>query len=50
MALVRGTATIEVDGLASALSAGDYILIPAHTKHRVLACSADALWLAVHVR
>jgi cupin 2 domain-containing protein len=33
-----------------ALDKGDYLLIPAHTVHRVLSTSAeeDTVWLAVH--
>jgi len=31
------------------LKAGDYLLIPAHEKHRVASCSQDARWLALHV-
>jgi len=31
-----------------ALKAGDWIAIPAHSRHRVESTSADALWLAVH--
>jgi cupin 2 domain-containing protein len=47
--LLRGEALLEVDGEPLRLRAGDYILIPAHTPHRVLETSRDALWLAVHV-
>jgi hypothetical protein len=35
---------IDITGVA----AGDYILLPAHTRHRVLETSAGALWLALH--
>jgi catechol 2,3-dioxygenase-like lactoylglutathione lyase family enzyme len=47
--LVRGTASLEVAGQPVELAAGDYLLLPAHTPHRVLATSDGALWLAVHV-
>ena len=47
--LVRGTAQLEVGGQTLQLAAGDYLLLPAHTPHRVLATSTGALWLAVHV-
>ena len=47
--LVRGTATLQFEaGESLALKAGDYLLIPAHLKHRVECCSDDALWLALH--
>ncbi|MFZ3184939.1 MAG: cupin domain-containing protein, partial [Pseudomonas sp.] len=47
--LARGTATLQFEaGESLALKAGDYLLIPAHVKHRVECCSADALWLALH--
>jgi len=31
------------------LTAGDWVLIPAHCRHRVEATSHDAVWLAVHL-
>jgi len=49
--LVRGEAEIEFqDGNISALQNGDYIFIPAHLKHRVVATSEslDCIWLAIH--
>jgi glyoxylase I family protein len=47
--LLRGQATLEVAGETLELAAGDYLLLPAHTQHRVVATSAGALWLAVHI-
>lgn len=47
--LLRGRAQLELRTETLELSAGDFILIPAHTPHRVLSTSAGALWLAVHV-
>ena len=49
VALIRGTATLELGGIERSLSPGENVFIPAHKKHRVVACSKDALWLAVHV-
>ena len=47
--LLRGTATLEFQGNPDRLlGAGDYLLIPAHTKHRVSAVSEDAIWLGFH--
>jgi cupin 2 domain-containing protein len=47
--LLRGQATLEVAGETVELVEGDYLVLAAHTPHRVLAASAGALWLAVHV-
>lgn len=33
-----------------ALEAGEWAFIPAHRRHRVESTSADAIWLAVHLR
>lgn len=47
--LLRGTATLKFeDGSLVHLTAGDYLLIKAHVKHRVEEVSPDAIWLAVH--
>jgi quercetin dioxygenase-like cupin family protein/catechol 2,3-dioxygenase-like lactoylglutathione lyase family enzyme len=47
--LLSGEASIELAGTLTTLAPGDYLLLPAHTPHRVLATSAGATWLAVHV-
>lgn len=47
--LLRGSATLAMAGDGRIeLVAGDFLLIPAHLKHRVERTSKDALWLAVH--
>ena len=46
--LLRGEARLELAGTEISLTAGDTLLIPSHTPHRVLMTSAGALWLAVH--
>lgn len=47
--LARGRAVLEFENRESCkLAAGDYLLIPAHCKHRVSSCSDDAVWLALH--
>ncbi|TAH48359.1 MAG: phosphoribosylaminoimidazole carboxylase [Betaproteobacteria bacterium] len=38
------------DREALALEAGDWVFIQAHRRHRVESTSADAVWLAVHLR
>jgi cupin 2 domain-containing protein len=48
--LVRGQAELEFEQERLSLKAGDYLLIPAHARHRVASCSQDALWLALHVK
>ncbi len=51
--LLQGQATLlyEQDGQCFHLIAGDYLLIPAHTRHRVEWTPPDVntLWLAVHL-
>ena len=51
VALIKGFATLLVEGQGSLeLGAGDYLLIPAHVRHRVESVSDDAVWLAVHLK
>lgn len=52
VALLAGTAELEfADGTRCSLLAGDWLLLPAHCRHRVAATSTEpaAVWLAVHV-
>ncbi len=47
--LIKGSASIRFDSLGvMVLKAGDFLTIPAHLRHRVEACSDDAIWLALH--
>jgi len=48
--LARGEAVLEFEQERVELKAGDYLLIPAHAKHRVASCSQDAVWLALYVK
>jgi len=49
--LLRGSATLLLEGEPGVkLGAGDSLLIPARLRHRVEETSADAVWLAVHLR
>ncbi|MDE2899660.1 MAG: cupin domain-containing protein [Chloroflexota bacterium] len=53
VALLQGEATIAYDdGSEVTLQAGDHLLIPAHTRHRVAMTSESppCIWLAVHGR
>jgi cupin 2 domain-containing protein len=48
---LQGQATVSYgDGRKVLLTAGDYLLIVAHEKHRVEQTSADppCIWLAIH--
>lgn len=46
--LLSGEAVLGfADGTRQRLGAGDWLLIPAHCRHRVLATSSPAVWLAV---
>jgi len=48
--LLKGAATLSfTDEEKIELKPGDYLLIPAHRKHRVERTSMDALWLAIHL-
>jgi cupin 2 domain-containing protein len=47
--LVRGSARLEFEGEGMLhLNSGDYLLIPAHCRHRVSEVSHDAIWIALH--
>jgi len=49
--LVRGEARLSLEDEEVRLRAGEYLFIPAHTRHRVLSTSDSprCLWLAIHV-
>jgi cupin 2 domain-containing protein len=48
--LLRGHASLEFDQKEMIdLVSGDYLLIPAHCRHRVSSVSVDAVWLTLHV-
>ncbi|MBB5699813.1 cupin domain-containing protein [Sphingomonas yantingensis] len=48
--VLAGRAVVEAEGAATALSPGDWLLIPAGAAHRVTFTDPDAptVWLAVH--
>jgi len=51
VALLQGSAAIGYeDQRMVELEQGDWILIPAHTRHRVVSTTADppCVWLAIH--
>ncbi|MCP4303778.1 MAG: cupin domain-containing protein [bacterium] len=50
--VVSGSAGLQIEGAPEqTLRPGDYVLLPAHTRHRVAWTDADAptVWLAVHI-
>ena len=47
--VLDGSAELEVAGQQRTLAAGDWIVLPAGTPHRVLATTTGTRWLAVHV-
>ncbi|MEA3521520.1 MAG: hypothetical protein U9R50_00955 [Campylobacterota bacterium] len=47
--LAKGEAQLEFEDEIKNLVAGDYLLIQAHQRHRVLSSSKDAHWIALHV-
>ncbi len=49
--LVQGAATLAFyDGRRLMLSAGDWVTIPAHCRHRVESTAPTTVWLAVFAR
>ena len=46
--VVRGAATLDIAGDEQGLATGDWVLIPAGTKHRVRSTEAGTHWIAVH--
>jgi len=48
--VLKGAARIELEDRAVEMKPGDYLDIPAHTKHRVAWTTPDepTIWLAVH--
>ena len=50
MIALKGAARVDFEGSTVELGPGDYLDIPAHTKHRVAWTTPDAptIWLAMH--
>ena len=46
--VIEGAAVLDIDGHEKILRRGESLLIPAHTKHRVLQTENGTVWLAVH--
>ena len=51
VAVIAGAAVIEFDdGTRHAMRPGDWLVIPAHCRHRVARTDEKTVWLAVHGR
>lgn len=50
--IIKGEAVIEFESSSSHLHAGDFMIIPAHCRHKVAWTPPDTetIWLAVHYR
>jgi cupin 2 domain-containing protein len=48
VAVLEGSAELEVEGAHVSLTAGDWMLLPRGTPHRLLQTTAGTSWLAVH--
>jgi len=46
--VLRGHAVVDVDGERLELGDGDWLLLPAHTPHRLVATRPGTTWLALH--
>ncbi len=49
VALLQGEAILEVAGNPVELHSGDYLFLPAETRHVVRRVTDGAVWLAVHL-
>ncbi len=48
--LLKGGAVLDFDGETVEMKEGDWILIKAHQKHRVVSTEKDTVWLCVFFR
>jgi cupin 2 domain-containing protein len=46
--LISGTATLEMAGKRIVMQPGDFLMIPAHTPHRVMQVEHGTRWFAIH--
>ena len=47
VAVLDGSADLEVDGHVLSLEPGDWVVLPAHTPHRLVNTARGTRWLAV---
>ena len=48
--VLKGCAKIEMNNQIYKLKAGDYLFIPANTKHTLLKTKKVVVWLAIHIK
>ena len=48
--VLQGRAGLEFQVAIHELHAGDYVLIPAHCRHRVAWTASSTVWLALHAK
>lgn len=48
--LLKGKATLNIDGKNKILTKGDTLYIPAKTKHKVLSTQKGTLWIAIYFK
>jgi cupin 2 domain-containing protein len=49
LVVLKGSATLEIDGKIFQLSCGDTLFISAKTPHKILSTAKGTLWLTVHI-
>lgn len=47
--VLKGCAKLEINGIVHKLKTGDYIFIPADTKHTLLKTKKVVVWLSVYI-
>ena len=47
--VLSGSATLDVGGTIYELTAGDWLMLPAHVPHTIERRAAGTTWLAVHL-
>jgi cupin 2 domain-containing protein len=47
-AVLSGAAVLDVAGERVALTAGEWVLLPAHVRHRLVEARPGTTWLTVH--
>jgi cupin 2 domain-containing protein len=47
--VTAGSATLDVEGEEVELVVGEWVFLPARTRHRVVRTEATTTWLAVHL-
>lgn len=48
--ILEGEATLEVEREIKVLKKGDYLFLPAHTKHKILSVKNNTHWLAIYMK